>query len=570
MVVISLDDGKPRDVEEALKDISTTWNNFMVETVVRSREGSPDNKISKEQVQAAAPVAKEREQQGPQASAKRTASPKKRQTSRTKKPQDSKKPQEREVSEIKVTEDMIKAAISTDEVKEALDGLARAFQSGNAAASSAAVERLVSGGRDRPKLERFPTPPGFEEAWSKMQKSPKCPGGLGKGTNFFGTDGFKPPDRSTALKFPEQMQRQIVASDWKLLQAKSKIMEGKGSKTEALQKDQGSSAKASTGKVSGFLKNFTTTKDKGVKGLAQAEESAEEASSSTSMSQVSMDFDSLAKMNAGIIGANMSWFSLVLKNFEQLLAGAVNANAPSLESACDVLALQLSKEANGNIALKEFQTCLLASTRALLPEVWDAQHESAWISCWNCIAEQLQQTLPLPARYEKAVAKLVGGLSDEQMKRIGAQSFVRLFQEHPRAENYFKQSNARLAFIVEKGLEMSVKIFQDPVRMVDEVTSLGLRHIMFQASAKFFQPFVTAVMAEVQVACRDELGIEGLNWALCVIGSIMVRTLEQGSTPILKAVVRSDTKELKRALSKTPRGDRTKAILGSGQPTGRR
>jgi len=321
--------------------------------------------------------------------------------------------------------------------------------------------------------------------------------------------------------------------------------------------------------MSSFFTKFTGKETGGKTGKTTAEESAEESTASSSMMSVAMDFDSLAKMNAGIIGTDMSWFNLVLKNFDQLLAGVANGSAATLESYCDVLALQLSKEARGKVNLNEFQTCLLSSTRSLLPEVWDAQHEAAWIASWKCIADQLQQVLPLPAKYEKAVTKLIAGLSTEQTKQIGSQSFTRLFKDHPKAENYFKQSNARLAFIVQKALEMSVQIFRDPVRMVDEITSLGLRHIMFQASTKFFQPFVTSVMSEVQLVCNDELGIDGLNWAMCIIGSIMVRTIQQGATPIVKAVVRNDAKALKKAVALVPRGERAKAVVGEGPPTGR-
>jgi len=476
--------------------------------------------------------------------------------------------------EIEVNEDMMRAALETAEVRAALDGLATAFQSGDPAASSAAVEQLLAGGTNR-RAERFPTPPGFAEAWSKMQKSPKCPGSLSNGTNFFGPNGFTPGDRTASPNFPDEMQRRMVASDWKMIQAKSKMVGATGSGKSASEKnsakasEKAGSSKASAGGMSSFFSKFTGKKETGGKTKAESAESADEAASSSSMMSVAMDFDSLAKMNAGIIGTDMSWFSLVLKNFDQLLAGVANGSAATLESYCDVLSLQLSKQARGKVNLNEFQTCLLSSTRALLPEVWDAQHEAAWIACWKCIADQLQQVMHLPAKYEKAVVKLIAGLSTEQVKQIGSQSFVRLFKDHPRAENYFKQSNARLAFIVQKALEMSVQIFQDPVRMVDEITSLGLRHIMFQASTKFFQPFVTSVMSEVQLVCKDELGIDGLNWAMCVIGSIMVRTLQQGSTPILKAVVRNDSKALKKAISLVPRGERAKAIVGEGPPTGR-
>jgi len=224
MVLVSLDeDPAPTTaVEEALKDISRTWSNFMGEGSKEGAKGLPDGQPKKKET--AAPPAKATEKQ---ASVKRTASPKKRSASasKPKKQQDS-KPEEK--VEMEVNQDMMRAALETAEVRAALDGLATAFQSGDPAASSAAVEQLLAGGTNR-RADRFPTPPGFAEAWSKMQTSPKCPGSLSNGTNFFGPNGFTPGDRSGAASpnFPDDMQRRLVASDWKMIQQSRRWWGGK-------------------------------------------------------------------------------------------------------------------------------------------------------------------------------------------------------------------------------------------------------------------------------------------------------------------------------------------------------
>lgn len=263
----------------------------------------------------------------------------------------------------------------------------------------------------------------------------------------------------------------------------------------------------------------------------------------------------------------MSWFLLVLEAFEELLAATVNADAPGLERTCDVLVLRLYRDAGTNrgaVNPKEFESCMLASARAMLPESWGAQQEGAWVACWECIATELEATQKLPAKYDNVVTRFVEQLSSTQKTDVGTKAFKRLFEETPKAESYFKQSNSKLAFIVSKNLDSAAKLFKDPATQVVELQQLGLKHIMFQASTRFFQPFVSAIMKEVQLITKDELAIEGLNWALCVMGSIMVQTIETNATPTLKAVVRDDVKSFNRALSKTPRGERSRAMLGFG------
>eukprot|EP00913_Durusdinium_trenchii_P024501 g23000.t2 len=157
---------------------------------------------------------------------------------------------------------------------------------------------------------------------------------------------------------------------------------------------------------------------------------------------------------------------------------------------------------------------------------------------------------------------VVRSLTREQRLKLGTKSFDRLFHDQPEISNYFKTSNMRLAFIVGKALDFSARLFDEPALMVDEMTQLGLKHIMFQAQSQFFQPWVSALMAEIQQITADEEVVQGMNYALCVIGSIIAQAVETGSTPVLQAIVNDDVKALKSALRATPRAERAEAVLG--------
>lgn len=63
----------------------------------------------------------------------------------------------------------------------------------------------------------------------------------------------------------------------------------------------------------------------------------------------------------------------------------------------------------------------------------------------------------------------------------------------------------------------------------------------------------------------EETVIEGVNWSINVIASIMARTVEQGSTPILMAALNNNVKQLKKCLASQPRGSRAKAMLNANQ-----
>ncbi|CAE7403204.1 SETD3 [Symbiodinium natans] len=366
----------------------------------------------------------------------------------------------------------------------------------------------------------------------------------------------------SSVHFPEENDRKVVAEDWKQIAARSKAL-GKRAPTDTHGSQVPTPAKQVAPSKSKSFSLWRSAKDSKTS-AASAQISAEKVDGGEKQSGEAlggMGFSELVTMNAGIINANLPLIKILLQLFETLLAPAVNGDEGSLDCACDVAALRIFREISGPILLKDFQTCLLASARALLPDGWDSKHESAWIAVWTCIADRLEQSLPLPGKYAKPVQSFVSGLSTEQRQKLGKRSFERLFREHEQVSHHFNQSWMRLAFIVSKTLDMTVRLFHEPAQMYDELTQLGLKHIMYQADSQFFQPWVAAVVAEIQLICHDEKVHDGMNFALCVVGGVIGQALEAGATPILKAIVTDDVKALKKALAQTPRSQRAEAVL---------
>lgn len=153
-------------------------------------------------------------------------------------------------------------------------------------------------------------------------------------------------------------------------------------------------------------------------------------------------------------------------------------------------------------------------------------------------------------------------LDQAEKNSFGLAVFKRLFDAAPRSESYFKQSNTRLCFIVSRALEMSMEIYQEPTRLANDVTSLGIRHIMWNIPTTFFEPFLQAMLDECLFRYSTHpLGVEGLEWALRIIAGIMVQTIDEGSSPLIEAVVRNRPKAVKKALADYPRRDRAIACL---------
>jgi len=201
--------------------------------------------------------------------------------------------------------------------------------------------------------------------------------------------------------------------------------------------------------------------------------------------------------------------------------------------------------------------------QALRGKAWTSQYSQAWSHLWDdVVARNLQAKLHLPRSYEPAVEGLVHRLDQEEKKSFALEVFKRLFAMVPHSESFFKQSNTRLIFIVGRALDMCMNIYKEPTRLVNEITSLGIRHIMWNIPTTYFDPFVQCMLDEAIARYgASQQAIEGLEWSMRIIASIMVDTIDEGSSALVEAVVLNRPKAVKKALTDYARKDRAPACL---------
>merc|ERR1719265_173288 len=99
-----------------------------------------------------------------------------------------------------------------------------------------------------------------------------------------------------------------------------------------------------------------------------------------------------------------------------------------------------------------------------------------------------------PAKWEKALAAILGSLdADADLKyELRKDVYARFFIAAPAGQDFFKQSNTYLHIIADKILAMSLEMYSNPVKMVDDVSALGLRHVGYGIPTPLFGPFVSS------------------------------------------------------------------------------
>merc|ERR1719379_1663870 len=271
-------------------------------------------------------------------------------------------------------------------------------------------------------------------------------------------------------------------------------------------------------------------------------------------------YNEMFMFNAAVMGfGTSSWMNEVLGCFNNIVTNV--SNSARLQEECDVLALRIARVVKGNVNLGEYKSCMLASLRSLLPKDWDSAHEVAWTWLWENVERLIMKIHGQPPVWEKALGKILSSFDEDQKFEIRKDIYSRFFAMAPAGQDFFKQSNTYLHFIADKIMNMTLELYQNPVKMVDDISALGLRHVGYAIPTELFGPFVSACVEVLMTRTSDETTVESFRWSLGLTSKMLVRTITEGSTIVMKAINQNSQKLLKKAIGCAPRGERAAWML---------
>jgi len=306
------------------------------------------------------------------------------------------------------------------------------------------------------------------------------------------------------------------------------------------------------------------TKQKGQKDGKETEHTGDNDGSAVKaeamMQNVPTTFREMFQFNAAVMGfgSNM-WMNEVLACFDNIVTNV--SNSQRLVEECDFLVCRISKVATGKVNLAEFKSCMLASLRSLLPKDWTTSHEVAWSWLWENVERTLGKNMGMPPVWEKAYAKLLDSVDEATGFQLRRDIYLKFFALAPAGQDYFKQSNTYLHLVATKVLVMTIDIYRDPVRMVDDISALGLRHVGYAIPTEYMPPFASACVEVVQGLTQDQTCIDGFQWSIGLIAKSLVRTILEGSTIVMKSINVNTKKSMVKAISNAPRGQRATWML---------
>mmetsp|Transcript_60983 Transcript_60983/g.142756 ORF Transcript_60983/g.142756 Transcript_60983/m.142756 type:complete len:1105 (-) Transcript_60983:15-3329(-) len=298
---------------------------------------------------------------------------------------------------------------------------------------------------------------------------------------------------------------------------------------------------------------------------AQKQEEAGKASNEVaktahdSQMKVPNSFREMFLFNAAVMGYGSSkWMEMVLDQFDAMVLNV--ANSTRLQEECDVLLLVMSKYTD-QILLPDFRAVMLATLRSLAPKDWDTEHEVAWNWLWENIERILKGQLGRPRILERALTHLIASLTEEQATTFRKELYKRFFANAPSGQDFFKQSTTRLYFLADRVVEMTVEMYREPRKMVQEISGLGLRHVGWGIPPELFSPYCSGAVDTIRALTPDENAQSAFRFSLSLIAKILVRAVTEGSTLVMRAINTNQEAALKKAIAIAPRGRRAMELL---------
>jgi len=314
-------------------------------------------------------------------------------------------------------------------------------------------------------------------------------------------------------------------------------------------------------KKKGFGNMFSGKKGSGSEehGPGQGGSKGEEGiGNDRSNTSIPTTFDEMFMFNSAVMGfGNAVWMNEILASFDAIVTNV--ANSYRLQEECDVLSLRMAKY-KGTITLSQYKAVMLASLRSLCKD-WGSLHEVSWSWLWENVERMLKALMGKPQVQQRALTAFFSSLGEKELNIVRREVYTKFFAIAPAGQDYFKQSTTRLYFIADRLVQMTLDMYKEPKRMVEDISALGLRHVGYGIPTDLFGPFVTACVQVVRMLSDDDAAEEAFRWSLSLISRILTRVINEGSTIVMKAINANSAKQVKKAVGCAPRGKRTLWML---------
>lgn len=357
------------------------------------------------------------------------------------------------------------------------------------------------------------------------------------------------------MRHDYQPRIELIHSTWQV--AKLGVQEHfKKEKDEKVKREESHHSKRE-GRRRGSMKKHEKHEEKQADNTPVSNSAETQPSKFDNVEDVPTNFAEMFNFNVSAMGfgASEPWMSMVLDQLDDLVMNV--ANTTRMKEECEKLALFLSKH-QGPVVLSEVRSVALSSLKSFV-SAWDEEHETAWTWFWSNVERLLSDLDGKLQVQEQELEKFMQ--SSKRLEHVVQNVHLKFFEIAPAGQEFFKESKTRMYHIAERTLELTLSIHREPKETVDQLSSLGLRHVGMSIPVEFFPPFVQAAVEALQEVTSDEMVVNAFRWSVTLIGKILSRTVTEGSTLVMRAITLNERLALQKAVALTARSQRASQLL---------
>ena len=293
-------------------------------------------------------------------------------------------------------------------------------------------------------------------------------------------------------------------------------------------------------------------------GTDKAEKDRRDKWAVNSKMNIPKTFTEMARFNASVMGVgDRVWFADMLYSMESLVPHV--GNIDRMQEECDVLALTLARYEK--VVLNDFKSVMFSSLRSLMPSKWNMDYENAWTWFWECVERKVEANKTFPKIYHGNLRSFLSRLDDDTLAVFKLEVFETFFANCEQSQLFLRAANKRLMYIMGRILTIMADVYTKTHDAVIAISALGLLHAGHGVPEDLVRPFVASTMDTIKNHCPDQSLHQGIWWTLDLIGRIFIRTLAEGSTPVMLAINQNSAKALQKAVASSPRGERELLLL---------
>ena len=293
-------------------------------------------------------------------------------------------------------------------------------------------------------------------------------------------------------------------------------------------------------------------------GTEKAEKERHDKWAVNSKMNIPKTFTDMARFNASVMGVgDRVWFADMLYSMESLVPHV--GNIDRMQEECDVLALTLARYEK--VVLSDFKSVMFASLRSLMPSKWDMEYENAWSWFWECVERKVEANKAFPKIYHGNLRSFLSRLDEDTLAVFKLEVFETFFANCEQSQLFLRAANKRLMYIMGRILTIMADVYTKTHDAVIAISALGLLHAGHGVPEDLVRPFVSSTMDTIKKHCPEQSLHQGIWWTLDLIGRIFIRTLSEGSTPVMLAINRNSASAIQKAVSSSPRGERELLLL---------